>query len=603
MNVLGLSFGHDGSAAIVRDGKLVAAITTERLTRFKKHRGVTREVLRYVLQKANLQLNNIDIVIVGNWHWDTHIDRNNDFARKGENGFALVEPNGQPWSVDSAIEIFTKANYSFSKPLRILIDGHEILAFAVEHELAHAAYAYFSSPFDDAVALSIDCGDGFGHNHGIYVFAEEIDTAMPAVCLKRTGEFHAGSFYSTLTDYLGFYPSLTDAGKVMALAAYGKPVEGVDHIQFDFNRADDVFGGDGYLHTLVRCGARRFPRVRALYPQLKGEGGVPDPAWLDKKDWSSELSTRIAATAQHILEREILKLCETIARDTRQFSRNLVLSGGTALNCVCNGKILNSGLFDNVYLAPACGDDGLSIGGALLASRRMTRHSPTMLGWGSSPKQLHTPLEVFEGGRRYSDSEVRQAIERVGSTVVARRLDEPTLLKEAVDAIEAGKIVGWFYRGSELGPRALGHRSLIADPRRADMKDILNLRVKHREPFRPFAPVIPIEYAHDWFDIPKGSSSPFMLFSVKCFKPEKIPSAVHIDNTARLQTVDEANNDRFYRLVKQFGERTGVPVVLNTSFNVQGEPIVETPDDAIRCFRGTNIDLLVLEDWILTKAV
>jgi carbamoyltransferase len=218
----------------------------------------------------------------------------------------------------------------------------------------------------------------------------------------------------------------------------------------------------------------------------------------------------------------------------------------------------------------------------------------------------YTFREAFEGGRRYAPGEITQclheqraALDAAGVTVT--NAAESDLLDLVVERIVANRIVGWFHRGSELGPRALGHRSLLANPRNPQMKDILNRRVKHREEFRPFAPVVPIEHAHEWFDLPPGAASPFMLFSVACKRPADIPSAVHIDGSARVQTVDRENNGRFYDLLLRLGAATGVPVVLNTSFNDQGEPIVESPDDAVRCFLGTEIDVLVLEDYVLEK--
>ena len=276
------------------------------------------------------------------------------------------------------------------------------------------------------------------------------------------------------------------------------------------------------------------------------------------------------------------------------------------LNCVSNGKVLNSGLFDRVFIAPASGDDGIAIGAGLHVATHFDVVAPSTLVERTAPRARYTPREAFEGGRRYTAQEVDASIDRHRAALAAagvrvHKPDAGTLVDEVADSIVADRIVGWFYRGSELGPRALGHRSILANPCNPRMKDILNSRVKHREEFRPFAPVVPVEFADAWFDLPPGTASPFMLFSVACRRAAEIPSAVHIDGTARVQTVDRDNNGRFYDLVLRLHAKTGVPVVLNTSFNVQGEPIVESPDDALRCFLGTEIDVLVLEDYVLEK--
>jgi carbamoyltransferase len=259
------------------------------------------------------------------------------------------------------------------------------------------------------------------------------------------------------------------------------------------------------------------------------------------------------------------------------------------LNCVSNGNILKSKLFDNVYAAPACGDEGLATGSALGLNHFLLER----------PKIQHTIKETFEGGISYTAAQIEQSILPFSDLVSFSKMDEIGLLNKATDAIAEGKIIAWFEGGSEVGPRALGHRSIIVDPRRKDMKDILNARVKHREPFRPFAPAVLIEHARDWFDL--EGESPFMLFSVQCLKPDQLPATTHVDGSARVQTVDADNNGRYYQLIKTFYNKFEVPVLLNTSFNDNGEPIVETPTDALRCFLKTEIDVLILEDFYVEK--
>ncbi len=603
MNILSLNFGHDGLAAVVKDGKLVTAIASERLTRFKKSRGVNREVVQYVLDYAGLQWSDIHLVAVLNWYYDRD-RRGVELFDKAAAGVDVIRSDGQSLPFEDFRRLCQSDNL-FSGIFAFRFGSETAPCVLVDHHFAHCAYAYYMSPFDRAVVLSVDGSDNIVANHAVHYFD---DATKAAARLRRGMDFDIGGYYTSVCDYLGFYPGLTDAGKIMALAAYGKPPAGVE--EFCWGRVDpaqDVFRGGPLIHTLLRNGVGNVPRIKGFLPALKGEGGVADPDWLNKNDWRNELNRNIAATAQAYLEKSTYLFLERLAQATRNVTRRLCLSGGTMLNCVNNAKILHSGLFEEVFIAPACGDDGLAIGAALyLADVFNADPGRTLVPRPcTEPRVRYSFREAFEGGRPYSPDEIRQAIEASGSQleqarVTVRKLDVDQLLDFTTDQIIHDRIVGWFYRGSELGPRALGHRSLLANPQNKDMKDILNHRVKHREEFRPFAPVILAEQAEQWFDL-RGTPSPFMLFSVRCKKPERIPSAVHIDGTARVQTVDRENNGRFYDLVQVLHEKTGVPIVLNTSFNVQGEPIVESPLDAIRCFLGTNIDVLVLGEYLLEK--
>jgi len=607
MNILSLSFGHDGLAAVVVDGKLVAAIASERISRVKKQRGVTRETINYVLEKAGLKWAQLHLVVVTNWFWDRGLD-GRELYDKAANGVNVTLPDGQPLTHERFKQIY-QGGSTIMGMFTFRMGNDNAPCMMADHHFSHAAYAFHMSPFDDALVISIDGSDNEGSNHAIHFFD---DKSSRNFRLRRggCGPAHA---YSLLTDYLGFYPSLTDAGKVMALAAYGKVVDGIDDLaEMKEGSPWDVLGGDLYLHILTRAGVRDLPWQRCFWPQLKGEGGTPDSSWRKKHDWRSETTTQIAATMQTLLERWTLKTAKELVRVAGRLSENLCLVGGTALNCVNNGKLLNSGVFKNVYLAPASGDDGLAIGAAIEVGSRFEIDSfqglRPRVGPNQPRKKTHTALEAFEGGRRYSTAEIEAAIGKArgllrDSLVEVQRYDEASLVNVVAQQITESRIIGWFYRGSELGPRALGHRSILANACNPNMKDILNHRVKHREEFRPFAPVVLIEHANEWFDLPPGYSSPFMLFSVQCKKPDVIPSAVHIDGTARVQTVDPQNNGRFYNLIVRLKELTGVPIVLNTSFNVQSEPIVESPEDAIRCFLGTEIDTLVLDDYVLQKPV
>jgi carbamoyltransferase len=274
------------------------------------------------------------------------------------------------------------------------------------------------------------------------------------------------------------------------------------------------------------------------------------------------------------------------------------------LNCVANGKLRERFPHLNFFAAPACGDDGLAVGSALYAHSQWKKDKFGAMFSEASIKQAHTNSEIFTGGRLYSNAEILASLEQARQTLEKQNIlvsdfDKDDTPKYVADLIADGKIVAWFEGGSECGPRALGHRSILADARDAGMKDKLNARVKHREPFRPFCPVVLKEHASEWFK--DGTESPFMLFSTVCLQPEKVPSAAHVDNTSRIQTIDEENNGFYYKVVKAFYEKTGIPLMINTSFNIQGEPIVETPLDALNCFANTEIDCLVLQDVILIK--
>lgn len=603
LNILSLSFGHDGLAAVFKEGRFVAAIATERLTRVKKARGVNLDVIRHVLNQAGMSWTDIHLVVITNWFYDRGQDGRELFDKAAAR-VSVTKNDGQPLTVEEHRKLYSsplplKGIFNFS------IGEWRAPCLLLDHHFSHCAYAYYMSPFDDALVFSVDGFDNLGNCHSVHFFD---DGMKKDIVLRRGGDFEVGGYYTCICDCLGFYPGLTDAGKVMALAAYGKPLADFESLCWGrMQPSADVLNGDILVHTLIRHGVRNLPVTWNFQPALKGEGGVADPNWLDKNDWRNELNRNIAATAQAVLETSIRTFIQRLAETAGALSRNLCLSGGTMLNCVNNGKILHSKLFDRMFVAPACGDEGLAIGAGLWAADHFEVGGQNTLAQRTAPRIRYSFREAFEGGRRYSMAEIQGSLDRWAEPlrqagVAVRKLAAPEVVGFAADRIIADRIVGWFYRGSEMGPRALGHRSLLANPCNKDMKDILNRQVKHREEFRPFAPVVLLEHAEEWFEL-GGNPSPFMLYSVRCRKPDQIPSAVHIDGTARVQTVDSENNGRFHELVARLHEKTGVPIVLNTSFNVQGEPIVESPDDAIRCFLGTKIDALVLEEFALEKSL
>ena len=604
LKVLAISGGHDGSVALVIDQKLVAYIATERITRYKKDRGVTKRAIKYLLDKEGLRLKDIDLVGVCNWYWDKNKE-GVELWDKEEEGFSIVTDNGVEYSLNDYMDFHQNPGMVAQGFYQLNIGDQAAPCMLIDHHFAHCATGFYLSPFEEALCVSIDFNDNMGSNHSVYYFNDKEKTFRP---FRRGGDFLIGSFYGQICDYLGFYPSLTDAGKVMALAAYeqenldAKIIEDLSwpHVV----RMGDIFHGDQYTHLLTRMGIKKIPENTVYFPQLPGEGGKADKSWLNKKDWNKKLNKKIAAYAQAILETSTNNFVGALVEETSAMTKNICMAGGTILNCVANGKVLNNYKKHNLFIPPAPGDDGLTIGTALFLSNYLSKNRKGQIQQNSDKKKVsHTTKECFEGGKIYDEEIITDAINAKDyeeKTVIQKPKTQNGLVEKVVEYIKAGKIIGWFNGGSEIGPRALGHRSIIADPRNPEMKDILNDKVKHRESFRPFAPLVLEEFANEWFNI--EVASPFMLFSVECKKPEMVPAAVHIDNTARLQTVNKEDNDITYDLLKAWHKETECPVLLNTSFNVMGEPIVETPTDALKCFFETEIDVLVMGDYIITKA-
>lgn len=594
--ILGLNCGHDGSISLVKNGKLVSFIATERISRNKKQRGVDKRTIKYILSKENIRLKDISMVAVTNWFWDRDAE-GNELWDKTKEDFSIVNENGVDYTFEDWQMFYQNNGMVAQGVFSLQIGEQEVPCVLVDHHFSHSASSFYLSPFKDAVSLSVDFADNMGTSHSVYYFNHN-DKSYRIV--RRGGDFDIGSFYGSMCDYLGFYPSLTDAGKVMALSAYGEVnkeiVEGLEWP--DVKRIGQLFHGDQYNTLLYRHGVKKIPLSRVLYPQLKGEGGNADDNWLKSKDWNKNKNKNIAADVQHILEQSMINMIKEITSNVKS-TKNICLSGGTTLNCVCNGVLQKEFPEYNFFIPPAPGDDGLSIGSALFISQQLNvSDNQIIFDYTNKPKKKHTLLESFEGGKSYDDQEIEIAIK--DQKLKYDKFSKLDMAKKIAQDISEGKIVAYFEGGSEIGPRALGHRSILADARNKGMKDKLNKNVKHREEFRPFAPMVLKEKVHEWFDVEEGYESPFMLFSHKSIRGSDIPSGVHIDDSGRLQTISE-DNGRIYDIIKSFDEITGVPVIINTSFNDKGEPIVETPEDAVKCFYNTEIDVLVMEGFYVTK--
>ena len=566
MIILGINAFHgDASAAVLRNGQLTAAIEEERLNRVKHWAG-----LPVLAAKACLEGDEPDYIAVS---------RNPKAHLRLKLMRVALRPHR--WS-----NLSSRARNSLRiTHLEDLLAAEGIMAreshpvYFVEHHRAHLASAFFASPFDEAVVISIDgFGDfssimwGMGNRNQIEV--------RDSVSFPHS----LGIFYTAFTQFLGF-PKYGDEYKMMGLSAYGEPrfaeqvrqlVRTNDgqcrlNLEYFTHHSNGVemtwYGGEPVLGTV-------FSR------KMVEEFGEP-------RKPRSEIQQRdkdLAASAQLVLEENYFALLNFIQKQTGAIA--VCLAGGVALNCVANGMIRERTDFRDVYIQPAAHDAGTSIGAALYLQHQKLRQ----------PRSFS--MEHVYYGPEYSDSKIAQAIQAAGCDY--REMGEDELITETARAIAQGKIVGWFQSRMEFGPRALGNRSILADPRRQDMKDILNSRIKYREPFRPFCPSILAERVSEYFETDYPSPFMVMAYKIKPAQRERIPAVTHGDGTGRLQTVERDVNPRYWKLIHKFGELTGVPVLLNTSFN-ENEPIVHTPAQAIDCFLRTRMDVLSIGSFLLNK--
>jgi carbamoyltransferase len=581
MNILGINAYHgNASAAVVCDGRLVAAVEEERFNRVKYAAGFPAAAIRYCLKEAGLRLEEIDHVAVPR----------NPYARLGTKLFYALRMPSFARGRAKVLAKFTGVREALaaafgSDPKTIRAQFHRI-----EHHQAHLASAFFVSPFERAALLSADgLGDFastmWGSGSGSRMNIDDV-IAFP---------HSLGLYYTAVTQYLGFL-KFGDEYKVMGLAAYGEPeqLEAFrDIVRFDANRNGNGFrlGLDYFVHhrsgpEMSWAEADKTPTLGRLFSEEMSRrlGAMRAP-----EEALEQRHRNLAASLQARLEEVYLGMLRKLATATGL--KSICLAGGVAFNCVANGKIFESTPFEQVYVQPAAGDAGLAVGAAYYVWNQK-------LG-----KPRAFAMDHAYWGPGFSAREIRAAIEssglaREGYSVTELGMED--LARRAAAIIADGKILGWFQGRAEWGPRALGNRSIVADPRRADMKEILNRRIKHREIFRPFAPSILAEATGDWFA--QSHPSPFMTLAY-AVRPEKrglIPAPTHVDGTGRLQTVTREANSRYHALISAFRDLTGVPVVLNTSFN-DNEPIVCRPEEAIDCFLRTKMDALVLGDFLLTR--
>jgi carbamoyltransferase len=554
--------GMDAAAALLIDGQLVAAAEQERFTR-KKHTGdFPIDAIRFCLAEAGISLEDVDELA---------------------HGFDY-EPYRALYSQDEVSTALFRQVFSkealLAEVRRDLPGFPEQKVHCVRHHLAHAASAAFTSGWDECLVI---VNDAMGEVESLSVY-DFHDGQLDSICTLGAND-SIGILYSLITLQLGFDFN-SDEYKIMGLAPYGDP----SRFRPFFEQAIE-FCPNGTI---------RIPILRLNRTRVERESYLATRAWLDQhliphrrpdEESVSSIHEDVAAALQECLERVVMHICTHFAMKTGH--RRLALAGGVALNCTANGKLMHSGIFDEVYVQPVAGDDGSALGAALYRNSLVEK----------------IPVERFPAplfGPRSCSCDVEKALHRFNGKIQWKRFDtvEETCAC-AAHLIADGRVIAWSRGRMEFGPRALGNRSILADPGRAEMRDRINAMVKKREAFRPFAPACAIEEVHRWFEVPAGTEMPYMI-SIVSVRPEvraQLPAITHVNGSARLQTVSERDNPDFHALLRAVGEATGKQVVLNTSFNVKGQPIVNTPEEAIETFLGTGIEELFLENFHVSRCV
>ena len=570
--ILGINaYDHDVSACLLRNGEIAFAILKERLTRQKHASGFYQEVVDYCLNAEGITLDDVDLVVRN--CYVLPVDDLEQRLTYMEMPFYLPEHEREQ----------AKHHPLFNAQSNKLVN--------ISHHLAHAYSGFAACPFDEGVVMVVDGVGGYRadvmepfpassdtvplarESESYYRFSGTKLEAIKKVWLEPSRGFLSdefynmaglGALYSRVSTYV--FGNWNKCGELMGLAPYGRPHAVKPFLQME----------NGDLKVAPWPAEYNQPWLTETSSDRKWEASPSMKHWED-----------LAWQIQEDTEQVLLARTRWLRESTG--AKNLCIAGGVGLNCVANGRLARESGFENVWIQPAAGDDGIAIGCAYYGH----------LAIQGKPRP-HAIKHAFYG-KPYRDEEVKEAVNKRMVRLVSTATPSPDICKETAKILADGNIIGWFQGRSEFGPRALGNRSILADPRKAEMKDILNSRVKFRQPFRPFAPIVLKERADEIFLGP--GESPYMLMA-KQVAPEwkdKIPAIVHVDGTARVQTVAEDENPILYRLLKEFDALTGVPVLVNTSFNIKGEPIVETPKDAIDCFLGTGIDYLILLDLVMAK--
>jgi len=592
-NILGISaFYHDSAATLIVNGKIIAAAQEERFTRIKHDSSYPFNAVEFVLKYENIKLTEVDQIIFFEkpfLKFERLLETYVAFAPKGFNSFCKAMP---VWLKDKLFQkkmLFNELkrhDESFKDEKKI---------FFSEHHLSHAASAFFPSPFEEAIVLTAD---------GVGEWATTTVAIGKANNLEIKKEIHfphsLGLLYSAFTYYTGFKVNSGEY-KLMGLAPYGTAIY-EDTIKS--NLIDIKEDGTFHLDQSYFNYATGLTMTSKKFNDLFGQ--KPRDS---KKEKLTQFHMDIAASIQKVTEDIMIKLAKALKEEFN--ISNLCLAGGVALNCVANGKILEAKIFDNIWVQPAAGDAGGSLGAAL-ALWHIEQKNPREIS-------LSDDMQGSYLGPEYSQKQIEDQLDKAGAKY--KTLNEEDLIEKVADNISKGDAIGWFQGRMEFGPRALGNRSILGDPRSSEMQKNLNLKVKYRESFRPFAPSILKEDLVDWFNI--NVDSPYMLMVADINKNKKIemskeqkklfgidklnikkseiPAVTHVDYSARIQTVHRETNEKYFKLIQKFKEKTNCPIVVNTSFNVRGEPIVNTPLDAFNCFMGTELDKLVIGNCYLDK--
>jgi len=591
-SILGISaFYHDSAATILIDGKILAAAQEERFTRIKHDPSYPENAVNFVLNYANLKLSEVDQIIFFEkpfLKFERLLETYVGFAPRGFKSFTKSMPI---WLKEKLFQKKLLIN-KFKEHDKNFEDKEKI--FFSDHHLSHAASAFFPSPFDKALVLTAD---------GVGEWATTTVAIGDGNNLEIKKEIHfphsLGLLYSAFTYYVGFKVNSGEY-KLMGLAPYGNPIYidkiyNLIHIKDDGTfRLDQTFFNYATGLTMTN---KKFDKLFGQKPR--------DP----QKEKLNQFHMDIASSIQKVTEEIMIKLAKSLKNEYGL--ENLCLAGGVALNCVANGKLLKEKIFKNIWVQPAAGDAGGSLGAAL-ALWHKDQNNPRKLN-------INDSMQGSYLGPEFSQKEIEEELKKIGANF--ETIKEDDLINKTAESISEGQAIGWFQGRMEFGPRALGGRSILGDPRSPVMQKNLNLKVKYRESFRPFAPSILREEINNWFDV--NCDSPYMLMVAKvnknkCIdmseeenklfgieklnvKRSDIPAVTHVDYSARIQTVHEETNQKYFKLIKKFYELTGCPILVNTSFNVRGEPIVNTPTDAFNCFMGTELDKLVIGNCILEK--
>ena len=591
--ILGISaFYHDSAATLIINGEIIAAAQEERFTRIKHDPSYPFNAVNFVLKFSKLNLSEVDQVIFFEkpfLKFERLLETYVAFAPRGFKSFCKAMPI---WLRD---KLFQKKMLLNELKKNDSNFNNEDKIFFSDHHLSHAASAFFPSPFDEAIVLTAD---------GVGEWATTTVAIGKGNKLDIKKEIHfphsLGLLYSAFTYYTGFKVNSGEY-KLMGLAPYGKPVYENRILNNLIDIKDD---GTFWLDQEFFNYATGLTMTNKKFHDLFGS--KPRDS---KKEKLTQFHMDIAASIQKVTEDIMIKLAKSLRKEFN--ISNLCLAGGVALNCVANGKILKEKIFDNIWVQPAAGDAGGSLGAAL-ALWHIEQNKPRIVNPNDDMKGSYL-------GPEFTQREIENELNKIGAKFDV--LGEPELIEKTASSLSLGEAIGWFQGRMEFGPRALGARSILGDPRSSEMQKTLNLKVKYRESFRPFAPSVLAEDVSDWFDI--SIDSPYMLMVAnikdekvikmsqdeeKLFgidklniKKSEVPAITHVDYTARIQTVHKKTNEKYFKLIQKFKEITNCPIIVNTSFNVRGEPIVNTPLDAFNCFMGTELDKLIIGNCYLDK--